>query len=56
MATVVSLLAEQGLRDKVKVVIGGAAVTEKFASEIGADGYGTDANEAVKIVKSLLGV
>jgi 5-methyltetrahydrofolate--homocysteine methyltransferase len=56
MSEVVSLLQERGLRDGVKVVIGGAAVTEKFASEIGADGYGTDANDAVKVVKRLMGI
>jgi 5-methyltetrahydrofolate--homocysteine methyltransferase len=56
MSRVVSLLQERGLRDRVKVVIGGAAVTEKFASEIGADGYGTDANDAVKVVKRLMGI
>jgi 5-methyltetrahydrofolate--homocysteine methyltransferase len=55
MGQVVALLEERGLRGKVKVVIGGAAVTPKFASEIGADGYGADANEAVKIAKRLLG-
>jgi len=56
MSRVVSLLQERGLRDGVKVVIGGAAVTEKFALEIGADGYGTDANDAVKVVKRLMGI
>jgi 5-methyltetrahydrofolate--homocysteine methyltransferase len=55
MGKVVSMLQERGLRDGVKIVIGGAAVTEKFASEIGADGYGTDANEAVRVVKRLTG-
>ncbi len=55
MATVVSILEERGLREKVKVVIGGAAVTDKFASQIGADGYAADANEAVRVVKGLLG-
>ena len=54
MSTVVSLLQERGLRDSVKVVIGGAAVTDRFAAEIGADGYARDANEAVKMVKGLL--
>ena len=43
-----------GLRKVVKVVIGGAPVTEKFAKEIGADGYAPDAASAVDTVKSLL--
>ncbi len=54
MAEVIRLLEERGLRDGVKVIIGGAAVTEGFASEIGADGYGADAAQAVRLVKSLL--
>ena len=56
MAEVIGLLQERGLRDRVKVIIGGAAVTEAFASEIGADGYGADAAQAVRLVKSLLGI
>jgi len=40
----------------VKVIIGGAPVTQQYASEIGADGYGADANEAVKIMDAQLGV
>jgi 5-methyltetrahydrofolate--homocysteine methyltransferase len=43
-----------GLRKGIKVVIGGAPVTEKFAKEIGADGYAPDAASAVDIVKSLI--
>ena len=41
--------------DAIKVVIGGAPVTQKYADSIGAQGYGHDANEAVKIVEKLLG-
>ena len=41
---------------EVKVIIGGAPVTQQYASEIGADGYGADANEAVKIMDAQLGV
>ncbi len=40
--------------DKVKVIIGGAPLTQDYADKIGADGYGADANEAVKVVDSLL--
>jgi len=42
-------------RDDVKVVIGGAPVTQQYADEIGAHGYGADANDAVMIVDKLLG-
>ncbi|GBC75428.1 Methionine synthase [archaeon HR06] len=48
-------LKEAGIRDKVKVIVGGAPVTEAWAKEIGADGYGADAIEAVEIAKRLLG-
>jgi len=55
MSDVVRLLEERGLRGGVKVILGGAAVTEKFAEEVGADAYGEDANDAVRKVKGLLG-
>jgi 5-methyltetrahydrofolate--homocysteine methyltransferase len=54
MSEVVRSLEDRGLRGGVKVVIGGAAVTEKFALEIGADAYATDANEAVRVVREML--
>ncbi|MFH1109084.1 MAG: cobalamin-dependent protein, partial [Planctomycetota bacterium] len=54
MKRTVEALREAGLRDKVKVVVGGAPVTERFAGEIGADGYAADAATAVDVVKSLL--
>lgn len=54
MATVVRKLKETGLREKVKVMIGGVATTAKFAQDIGADGYAGDANEAIKLAKSLM--
>jgi 5-methyltetrahydrofolate--homocysteine methyltransferase len=54
MKTVIDKLEEKGLRDKVKVIIGGAPVSEKYAQQIGADGYGNDAAQAVKLVRSLL--
>jgi 5-methyltetrahydrofolate--homocysteine methyltransferase len=50
----IQALEAAGLRNKVKVVIGGAPVTEKFAKEIGADGYAPDAPSAVDVLKSLL--
>jgi 5-methyltetrahydrofolate--homocysteine methyltransferase len=56
MKGTIEALEEAGMRDKVKVVIGGAPVTQKYADEIGADGYGRDAAAAANLVKSLLGV
>lgn len=52
MKEVVDLAKEQGV--KAKIIIGGAVVTESFAEEIGADGYSSDAREAVKLVNRLL--
>lgn len=43
-----------GLKEKVKTIVGGAPVTEKFARDIGADGYAPDAASAVDLVRSLL--
>jgi len=55
MGKVIDALAEAGLRDKVRVIIGGAPVNQRFADEIGADAYAPDAGTAVDVVKSLLG-
>jgi len=46
-------LEQAGLRDKVKVLVGGAAVSQDFADEIGADAYGTDGFHAVRLVEEL---
>jgi 5-methyltetrahydrofolate--homocysteine methyltransferase len=54
MGDVIEELKRQGLRDKVKVIIGGAPVSQKYAEQIGADGYGNDAAQAVSLVRSLL--
>ncbi len=51
---VIALLQEKGLRENFKVMVGGAPVTEKFAREIGADGYGESAVQAVAVARSLL--
>jgi corrinoid protein of di/trimethylamine methyltransferase len=56
MEEVMRLLAEAGLRDRVKVIVGGAAVTRGYAEQIGADGYGDNAAETVELVDRLLGV
>jgi len=55
MKEVIRDLKESGLKDKVKVVIGGAPVTRDYAEEIGADGYGSDGASAVDEVKRLVG-
>jgi len=52
---VLRVLEEEGMRDKVKVMVGGGAVTAQWAREIGADGYGANAAEAVTLAKRLLG-
>jgi 5-methyltetrahydrofolate--homocysteine methyltransferase len=54
MGKTMQALDEAGLRDQVKVIIGGAPVSEKYAVQIGADGYGNDAAQAVDLVRSLL--
>jgi corrinoid protein of di/trimethylamine methyltransferase len=56
MKTVIDALIDAGLRDKVKIIVGGAPVSAGFAAEIGADGYGDTANSAVTTVKDLLGI
>jgi len=52
---VVQALQSEGLREKVKVMVGGAAVTEEFAETIGADGYDPTAPGAVELAKTLVG-
>lgn len=56
MKLVIDALEEKGLRDKVKVMIGGAPVTEKFAKEIGADIYTADASTAAIKAKEFVGM
>ena len=56
MKTTIDALKEAGLREKVKVIIGGAPVTQQYADEIGADGYGENASQAVTKARQLLGV
>ncbi len=56
MGTVVELLKEAGIREDVKVVIGGGPISKKFSDMIGADGYSANAVEAVKLVKGLLNI
>ena len=54
MKQTIDALAENGLKDKVKIMVGGAPVTQNFADEIGADGYAPDAGSATKLAKILL--
>ncbi len=56
MSTTIKALQEAGLREQVKVMIGGAPVTDAFAKQVGADGYSPDASSAVRLAKSLTGV
>jgi 5-methyltetrahydrofolate--homocysteine methyltransferase len=50
----IQVLKEKGLKGKVKVMVGGAPVSASFAEEIGADGYGADAAEAVELARRLI--
>ncbi len=54
MRDAIGIIAKSGIRDQIKILVGGAPVTSKFADEIGADGYAKDAPEAVARVKELL--
>lgn len=56
MKDTIELLKEEGLRDQVKVIIGGAPVSQDFADEISADGFGPDAVAATDLCKKLLGI
>ena len=56
MKDVLDALQKAGIRDKVKVMVGGAPVSQQFADEIGADGYSSNANEAVTVAKKLLNI
>ena len=54
MKDVIKAIDDAGLRGKVKIMVGGAPVSQAFADEIGADGYSDNANEAVKVAKALM--
>jgi len=54
MKHTIDLFEEAGLRDKYKIVIGGAPVTQDFADKIGADGYGAEAQSGVDLLKQML--
>ncbi|WP_277998185.1 cobalamin B12-binding domain-containing protein [Zhaonella formicivorans] len=54
MKDTIEVLKEEGLRDKVKVVVGGAPISKDFADEIGADGFAPDAASATELCKQLI--
>ena len=56
MKTTIDALAQAGVRGRIKVMVGGAPITETFARQIGADGYAPDASRAVALARSLLAV
>lgn len=55
MEQTIKALSEAGLRDQIKVMIGGAPVTQSFADQIGADGYASNAASATELAKQLVG-
>jgi 5-methyltetrahydrofolate--homocysteine methyltransferase len=56
MVSTIDALKAAGLRDQIKIMVGGAPITEEYAKEIGADGYAPDASRAVTLAKSLVAV
>ncbi|MBQ6714939.1 MAG: corrinoid protein [Clostridia bacterium] len=54
MKAVIEMLNAEGLRDQVKVMIGGAPITQEYADQIGADGYSTDAASAAELAQKLI--
>ena len=56
MQATIESLRDAGLRDQVRIIVGGAPITKTYADEIGADGYAEDASSAVRFVKEVLAV
>jgi 5-methyltetrahydrofolate--homocysteine methyltransferase len=54
MKITIDALKEAGIRDQVRVMVGGAPLTDQYAKEIGADGYAPDASRAAALAKSLV--
>jgi len=54
MRDIIETLTEAGLRESVKIIIGGAPVTQKYCDDIKADGYARDAGDAVSLVKEFM--
>ena len=55
MRQTVDAVVESGLRDRVRILIGGSPVTKEYADSIGADGYAPDAGSAAKMAKAMFG-
>ena len=56
MGRTIQAFGDEGLRETVRMMVGGAPVTQEFADDMGADGYGKDAIECVEKAKELLGI
>jgi len=56
MRSTIEALKNAGVRDNVKVMIGGAPITQRYADEIGADGYSDNASSAVRLARELVSV
>jgi 5-methyltetrahydrofolate--homocysteine methyltransferase len=54
MKATIDTLVTAGVRDQVKVIVGGAPVTQEFANQIGADGFASDASQATRLTESLM--
>lgn len=54
MRATIEAIEAAGLRDQMKIIIGGAPVTQVYANQIGADGFSSDASRAVSVAKSLM--
>lgn len=54
MGSVIDAIEKAGLRDQVKIIVGGAPITDEYAAQIGADGYAPDASQAVTLAKLLI--
>ncbi len=55
MSEIIELIEAEGIRDEIKIIVGGAPVNEEFAATINADGYSPDGPSAVKLVEKLIG-
>ena len=55
MEMTINAITEAGLRDQVKIIVGGAPVTQEYADQIGADGFAPDASRAAKLAQLLIG-
>ncbi len=52
----IEAIAQAGLRDRVKILVGGAPVSQEYSDIVGADGFAPDASSAVRLTKKLLGL